>query len=114
MSPAGIARAALDTTSSRFAALQQLINAIPSATDAKGVLDLQARIAAEQAMLANDATELGVLRQTLAAEDAALEGQRRERAVADIGSLRTLAPMGVGSIWRRRACDSRSQRQDGC
>jgi type IV secretion system protein VirB5 len=91
----GITRTALDTTSNRFSSLQQLINAIPTATDTKGSLDLQARTAAEQTMLSNDATKLQVLQQILAAEQAALDEQRDEEAVADIGSLRTLAPMGL-------------------
>jgi len=91
----GIARTALDTTSNRFSSLQQLINAIPSATDTKGALDLQARIAAEQAMLANEATKVQVLRETLDSEQAALDQQRREQAIADIGSLGALAPMGL-------------------
>src|SRR6266478_385335 len=39
---------ALATTSARFASLQQLINAIPRAADQKAILDLEARIAAEQ------------------------------------------------------------------
>ena len=91
----GITRAELDTTSNRFSLLQELINAIPTATDAKGSLDLQARVGAEQTMLANEGTKLEVLRQTLAAEQAALDEQRDEQAVADIGSLSTLAPMGL-------------------
>jgi type IV secretion system protein VirB5 len=91
----GVTRTALDTTSNRFTSLQQLINAIPTATDAKGALDLQTRIAAEQAMLANEATKVQVLQQTLDAEQAALDQQRNEQAIADIGSLGTLAPMGL-------------------
>ena len=39
-------REALQASSQRFASLQGLIDAIPTATDAKAVLDLQARIAA--------------------------------------------------------------------
>ena len=35
---------ALASTSGRFAALQELINAIPGATDPKAIMDLQARI----------------------------------------------------------------------
>ena len=91
----GITRAELDTTSNRFSLLQQLINAIPSATDTKGSLDLQARVAAEQTMLANEATKLQVLKESLAAAQVALDEQRDEQAVAGIGSLRTLAPMGL-------------------
>jgi type IV secretion system protein VirB5 len=91
----GITRSALDTTSNRFTSLQQLINAIPTATDTKGALDLEARIAAEQAMLSNEATKLEVLEQTVEAQQAALDQQRSEQAIADIGSLQTLAPMGL-------------------
>lgn len=91
----GITRAALDTTSNRFNSLQQLINAIPTATDTKGALDLQARIAAEQAMLENEATKVQVLQQILDAEQTALAQQRSEQAIADIGSLSALSPMGL-------------------
>lgn len=91
----GITRSALDTTSNRFSVLQELINAIPTAGDTKASLDLQVRVAAEQTMVANEATKLEVLKQTLAAAQAALEEQRDEEAVAAIGSLRTLAPMGL-------------------
>src|SRR6202789_2484697 len=42
-----LAQEALANSSSRFAALQGLISAIGSATDQKGILDLQARISAE-------------------------------------------------------------------
>ena len=51
-------RQALQVSSERFASLQQLIDAIPTATDPKAILDLQARIAAEQAMLQNEQTKL--------------------------------------------------------
>lgn len=91
----GITRAELDTTSNRFGLLQQLINAIPTATDTKASLDLQVRVAAEQTMVANEATKLEVLKETLAAAQEALDEQRDEQAVAGIGSLRTLAPMGL-------------------
>lgn len=91
----GVTRQALATTSSRFASLQQLINAIPTATDAKGALDLQARIGVEQAMVANETSKLQVLYQTLQSEQWALDQQRREQAIADIGSLRSLPPMGL-------------------
>src|ERR1700682_2297950 len=49
---------AYSTTSSRFASVQQLINTIGSANDQKGILDLQARIQAEQGMLQTDNTKL--------------------------------------------------------
>lgn len=88
-------RQALTTTSDRFNAIQQLINAIPSANDQKGILDLQARISAEQGMLANEQTKLQVLYQSAAAEELAHKQQLREQAVNDVGSLRRLPAMGL-------------------
>ena len=88
-------RQALETTSGRFQALQQLVDAIPAAQDQKAILDLQARIAAEQAMLVNEQTKLNVLHQVAQAEELARKQRLREQALADIGSLRRLPPMGL-------------------
>jgi type IV secretion system protein VirB5 len=87
------AQEAYATTSRRFDSLQQLISAIPSATDAKGILDLQARIQAEQGMLANESTKLAVLYQAAQAEEWARQQSAREQVVAGIGNLRTLPPL---------------------
>jgi type IV secretion system protein VirB5 len=81
---------ALATTSTRFASIQQLVTAIGSATDAKGALDLQARIQSEQGMLQNESTKLGILYQMIEAEELTRKQQAREYAIASIGSLRTL------------------------
>jgi type IV secretion system protein VirB5 len=81
------------TTSARFASIQQLINAIPTATDQKGILELQARIEAELGMLANEATKLNVLYQAAVGEEWARRQSASEQAVTGIGSLRTLAPL---------------------
>jgi type IV secretion system protein VirB5 len=83
-------RQALDNTSTRFASLQQLISAIPSAADQKGALDLQARIQAEQAMLQNESTKMAVLHQTLEAQEWARKQSAREQVIAGVGSLRSL------------------------
>lgn len=91
----GLTREALSSTSGRFAALQQLINAIRTAGDQKAVLDLQARIAAEQGMLQNEQTKLDVLYRTAQAEEWARVQRAREQAIADIGSLRRLPAMGL-------------------
>lgn len=88
-------RQALENTSGRFEALQELVNAIPAAQDQKAILDLQARIAAEQAMLVNEQTKLNVLNQVAEAEELARKQRLREQALADIGSLRRLPPMGL-------------------
>ena len=80
-----LSREALQTTSSRFASLQQLIDALPAAGDQKAVLDLQARIAAENAMLENEQTKLQTLNRVLEAQWQASEQQGRERTVAGHG-----------------------------
>jgi type IV secretion system protein VirB5 len=85
-----ISSEALATTSARFASLQQLINAIPTATDQKGILDLQARIQAEQAMLQNESTKLNTLYQASQAEELIRRQRASEQAIADAGSLRDL------------------------
>jgi type IV secretion system protein VirB5 len=90
-----LAQQALSTTSSRFASIQQLINAIPTATDQKGILELQARIGAEQGMLATDQTKLQVLYQAAQANESATNQRTREQGLASVGSLRTLPAMGL-------------------
>jgi type IV secretion system protein VirB5 len=86
---------ALAAASDRFGKLQSLIDAIGSASDEKAVLDLQARIQAEQGMLANEALKDRLLSQSLAAQEAVRRQQVREQAVADIGSVRDLPPLGL-------------------
>ncbi len=88
-------RQALAATSDRFEALQGLINAIPGAEDQKAVLELQARIGAEQAMLQNEHTKLMVLHQAAQAEEAARQQRAAELAIANIGSLRRLPAIGL-------------------
>lgn len=84
---------ALSTTSARFASIQQLIGAIPSASDQKGILDLQARIQAEQGMLQNESTKLNTLYQLSQAQELTRQQRLREQAISDVGSLRDLAPL---------------------
>ena len=86
---------ALQASSQRFTSLQQLINAIPTATDQKGALDLQARIAAEQAMLQNEQTKIQTLNQALQADDRARQQRAQELSISNLGSLRTLPPIGL-------------------
>ena len=78
------------TTSSRFASVQTLINSIASATDQKGILELQARIQAEQGMLQTDSTKLNVLYQAAQAQELARRQSAIEQVVAGVGNLRTL------------------------
>jgi type IV secretion system protein VirB5 len=90
-----VAQEALVNTSNRFSALQLLIDAISQATDQKGILELGARIDAEQGMLQNEQTKLHVLGQAAQGDEWARRQRARERAIADIGSLRTLPAMGL-------------------
>ena len=78
------------TTSSRFASVQTLISAIASATDQKGILDLQARVQAEQGMLQTDSTKLNLLYQAAQAQEWARKQTALEQVVAGVGNLRTL------------------------
>jgi type IV secretion system protein VirB5 len=66
----------------RLAGLQTLQQAIEAAPNARAVLDLQTRIAAEQAMIANDQMRLQGLAMAQAAEDRAQVQRDRERAAA--------------------------------
>lgn len=88
-------REALATTSQRFASIQSLISAISGAHDQKAILDLQARIAAEQGMLQNEQTKLNTLYQIAQSEQWAREQRIREQAIADVGSFRDLPPLGL-------------------
>lgn len=86
---------ALEAASNRFDSIQQLVDAIGSAQDQKAVLDLQARIAAEQVMLQNEQTKLVLLFHAAQAEQWARQQRAREHAIASIGSLRRLPPIGL-------------------
>ena len=91
----GVSRQALANTSQRFAAIQQLIQAIGTATDQKAILDLQARIGAESGMLQNEASKLQSLYRATDAEERARAQQSKEFALESVGSLRALPAMGL-------------------
>ena len=84
-----VSRQALANASSRFADLQQLVSTIGTASDQKAILDLNARIGAEQAMLQNEQTKLVVLVATAEAQRWADEERERERAIAGQGQFAT-------------------------
>lgn len=84
-----ISRQALANASGRFASLQELIGAIGTAGDEKAILDLTARIAAEQAMLENEQTKLRTLFAAAEAERWAGQERARERAIAAQGDFAT-------------------------
>jgi type IV secretion system protein VirB5 len=83
----GLAQQALVNASARFAGLQQLIDAIGTASDQKGALDLQARIAAEGGMLQNERTKLEVLFQGARADERLGAQRARELVIAGHGQF---------------------------
>ena len=72
---------ALSSASNRFASIQNLISAIPSAADQKGILDLQARISAELGMLQNEQLKVQILNQSTQAQQTSLRQQAREQVI---------------------------------
>ena len=84
-----LAREAFANASSRFAALQGLIASIPSATDQKGILDLQARISAELGMLQNEQIKMQMLTQSTQAQQLSLSQQANEQVLDGQGRFET-------------------------
>lgn len=80
-------QSAQQNSSQRFASLQQLISQIGAAGDTKAIQDLQGRIGAEQAMLANEANKLQALYQTAQAEELLRKQRARELAIRGIGDI---------------------------
>ena len=85
-----LSREAYGESSLRFAQIEALRVAIATAKDPKAIAELSARIATEQAMLANDQVKLEALRQIGEAEARAQAQQVIERSVQGIGSVRDL------------------------
>lgn len=85
-----LSQTAYASTSARFQQLQSLIQAIGTATDEKAIADLQGRIQAEQAMLANDEAKLTSLYQAAQADRWSQEQRMREMSIAQLGSPQTL------------------------
>jgi type IV secretion system protein VirB5 len=84
-----LTRAAYGHSSDRFASLSTLIDQIRATQDAKAIAELQGRIGAEQAMVANEAVKLAALAQVTDAERAARELVRRETVVSSHGDFAT-------------------------
>jgi type IV secretion system protein VirB5 len=86
-----LSQTAYSNTSQRFAVLQQLINAIATTHDGKGIEELQARVNSEQSMLANDQAKLQSLYQMAQAQQMLLQQRTSEQATAGIGSVDALS-----------------------
>ncbi len=84
-----LSRLAYSHSSERFASLATLIDQIRATPDAKAIAELQGRIEAEQAMLANEGIKLSALAQSAEADRSARELARREAVVQGHGSFAT-------------------------
>jgi type IV secretion system protein VirB5 len=84
-----LSREALANASSRFASIQNLVAAIPTAADQKAILDLQARISAELGMLQNEQTKVQVLYQATQAQGSSTQQQALERVIDEHGRFET-------------------------
>ncbi|MBS0393039.1 MAG: type IV secretion system family protein [Proteobacteria bacterium] len=84
-----LSRLAYSHSSDRFASLSTLIDQIRATPDAKAIAELQGRIEAEQAMLANEGIKLSALAQSAEADRSARELARREAVVQGHGSFAT-------------------------
>jgi type IV secretion system protein VirB5 len=84
-----VAQESLSDASGRFAQVQSLIAAISKADDQKAILELQARMVGELAMLQGEQNKLATLAQTLKAEDSVNALKEREAALAAQGEFAT-------------------------
>lgn len=85
-----LSRTAYGQTSRRFAQLQSLIGQISATDDQKAILELSARIQAEQNMLANETNKLTALYQVAQSQELARAQQMREHSVRAVGTFRDL------------------------
>lgn len=69
---------AFDRSKDRLTQIEQLMNRINATDDPKAIAELQGRIAAEQAMIQNEATKLQMFQMVSAAEEKIQRQQRRE------------------------------------
>lgn len=81
----------------RLEGLKELQAAIDEAPNARAVLDLQARAATEQAMIANDQMRLQGLAMAQAAEDRLQAQRERERMMAERAARMAAFKRGFGS-----------------
>ena len=68
----------------RFAQIQGLLGQINGATDQKGALEIQARVAAENAMVANDSNRIALLKMQQEAEAQRIQDDEMKRRQAQI------------------------------
>lgn len=86
----GFAVDAFEIAKGRIGQIEQLMNRINSTDDPKAIAELQGRIAAEQAMIQNEATKLQMFQIIAAAEDRIQQQQRHEMNLRDAAKRGTL------------------------
>ncbi len=85
---AAIAEAAYGVTAQRTAGLEELRSSLDGATDAKDVMDIQARVGVENAHIQNDAVQLQALQMRQQAETRLRSQQESEQILSrKLGSL---------------------------
>jgi len=80
----------LEQAEDRFSELTRLIAKVNSSPDQKDILDLQARIAGEQAMLQNELAKLTMLKSEAQARQAMRDRRIQQMAVESSGELRNV------------------------
>ncbi|OAI10742.1 hypothetical protein A1359_15915 [Methylomonas lenta] len=80
----------MDAASQRFSYIQQLMDKVNQTQDPKGIAEVNARIAGEQAMLQNDQIKMQQLYASLQNQEQVNQQQLRELAVQQVGSTSTL------------------------
>lgn len=80
----GLGEAAYESTSTRIANIQTLLDKVNDAPDEKDILDLNARIVAEQTLVANDANKLAATAQLQQAQRDIANQQAREISIKSI------------------------------
>ena len=85
----GQSRKSLEQATERFNELVQLVGEVNNTPEQKDVLDLQARISAEQAMLQNESLKLAMLQSQAQAQAAMQDQLMRQRMMESAGELPT-------------------------
>ena len=87
----GLLQDAMHSAASRLAQIQSLMNQINATRDQKGVLEIQARIAAENALLAHEVSQIQMLQGMADSEERIARSQDRERQYQMLGRTGRIA-----------------------
>jgi len=87
----GLLQDAMTAAAGRVAQIQSLMNQINATTDQKAILELQARIGAENALLAHEATQIQLLQGMADSEERIARSRDRERQYEALGRTGRIA-----------------------